>query len=247
MKNTVKKGFLFLALVIFVVGGVFAQNREDPNEDSDFRVDRAGNTITGYRGTEPRVIFPAEINGRPITAIGAGAFRNNRVIREVAISTGIQSIGAGAFENSTVRWIRFDGGVREIGDRAFAGTNLQDFISNWPGGIRKIPNRLFQNTDLRRALVIPEGVEEIGDYAFAGTQIQSVTLPRSIRRIGAYAFIGCTQLTTITVPSSVSSLLFGTNPFGNANTGQFARAPPQRRYQEQDDGSRVYRQVLICG
>ena len=233
MKNTIRRGFLFEAkklsflavLVVFIAGGVFAQNREDPNPDSDFTVDRAGNTITGYNGQDPRVIFPSHINGRPITAIGNAAFRNNKIIREVAISREIISIGNDAFAGSTLRWIRFDGGVRNIGDRAFANTNLQDFVSNWPGGVRKIPNGLFRSTDLRRGLVIPEGVEEIGNDAFRGTQITSVTLPRTINRIGNYAFSGCTQLTTVTIPSSVTSIIFGTATFGSTSSGDLARAP----------------------
>ncbi len=50
-------------------------------------------------------------------------------------------------------------------------------------------------------------VTEIGEYAFDGcTGLTSVTFPESLTSIGVYAFRGCTGLTSVTFPESLTSI-----------------------------------------
>ena len=50
-------------------------------------------------------------------------------------------------------------------------------------------------------------VIEIGGSAFNGcTSLTSVTIPESVTSIGEYAFCGCTSLTSVTIPESVTSI-----------------------------------------
>ena len=49
--------------------------------------------------------------------------------------------------------------------------------------------------------------DELGDYAFYGCSgLTSLTLPSSVTSIGSYAFYGCSGLTSLTIPSSVTSI-----------------------------------------
>lgn len=50
-------------------------------------------TITGYSGTEKKVTVPATIDGKSVSGIGSSVFYNNKVLEEVTVSEGIQSIG----------------------------------------------------------------------------------------------------------------------------------------------------------
>ena len=50
-------------------------------------------------------------------------------------------------------------------------------------------------------------VKGIGFGAFSDcTDLTSVTIPNSVTSIGAYAFSGCSGLTSITIPNSVTSI-----------------------------------------
>ena len=207
---------VIIAYAVVGVSMVSAQNRMTPNPDSDFTVNRAGSTITRYIGTDERVVVPSVINGNRITHIGNGAFQNNKVITQVVLPSSIISIGNSAFYNSTLRSITIQGALNSIGNNAFRGTNLQAFIT-WPNGLQKIPNGLYQSSDLSGSLVIPEGITEIGSLAFSETQIQSVTLPRTIQKIGHWAFSNCKLLRTVTIPSSVTSIIFENETFLDTN------------------------------
>jgi hypothetical protein len=49
-------------------------------------------------------------------------------------------------------------------------------------------------------------VVAIGERAFEGTALCAVFLPEGIRRIGWFAFYGCTALSSITLPESVDTI-----------------------------------------
>ena len=52
----------------------------------------------------------------------------------------------------------------------------------------------IEDLQQQKAVVIPEGTEKIGSYWFCGSEIESVTVPTSVREIGSGAFYGCKSL-----------------------------------------------------
>lgn len=74
----------------------------------------------------------------------------------------------------------------------------------FPEGVQKIEMNTFsQRLDLIEAN-IPEGVKIIEKGAFANSGLEKVSLPRTLEKIEAYAFVGCRRLTTITIPDDVA-------------------------------------------
>ena len=79
-------------------------------------------TITGITGRDANISIPAEIDGRPVTAIGSGAFKGRKSIKTVIIPDSVKYIGDEAFENCTnLISVNITEGVTTIGEGAFFG------------------------------------------------------------------------------------------------------------------------------
>ena len=64
-----------------------------------YRVNEHSVEITHYVGNESEVQIPAELEGKPVTAIGNYAFEGKNELLEVVLPKTIESIGAHAFYN----------------------------------------------------------------------------------------------------------------------------------------------------
>lgn len=64
-----------------------------------YRVNEHSVEITHYVGNESEVHIPAELEGKPVTAIGNYAFEGKNELLEVVLPKTIESIGAHAFYN----------------------------------------------------------------------------------------------------------------------------------------------------
>ena len=65
-----------------------------------------------------------------------------------------------------------------------------------------IPVKFYQNDEEIKEVLITEGITTIRGEAFVGcSNLTSVTLPASLKRIERNAFFDCTSLVTINIPS----------------------------------------------
>ncbi len=82
----------------------------------------------------------------------------------------------------------------------------------------------FQNHTEIESITIPNSVTRIGDLAFSGcSNLKSVTIPNSVRDIGFDAFYNCTSLKSISIPNSVrelgNSAFYGCSNLEQVNLG----------------------------
>ena len=201
-------------------------------------------TITGIKDkTVTKIVVPDYV-----TSIGSYAFRNCSGLTIVTISNSVTSIGNHAFENCiSLTSVTIGNSVTSIENSAFYGCNkLVEVINKSSLNITKgnnsngsvggyalniktsgesdIVNKdgyLFYTYDNAHyllsymgavtSLTLPDTDNgnnyEIYNYAFSGcSSLTSIIIPDSVTSIGDQAFYGCTGLTSIIIPDSVTSI-----------------------------------------
>ena len=143
-----------------------------------------------------------------VTKIGVAAFVFCTGLTSITIPNSVTKICSSAFRNCTgLTSIIIGNSVPEIGGSAFDGTLWYD---NQPDGVvylGKVAYRFKGEIASGTPIVIKEGTVSINSQAFNGcTGLTSVTLPNSVTRIGYEAFWGCRGLTSVTIPNSVTSI-----------------------------------------
>ena len=121
----------------------------------------------------------------------------------------VTSIGGGfiggAFEGCTgLTSIEIPNSITSIEDGAFKG------CTGFPtqNGIRYADTYLIEVVDKTQpSYLIKEGTRFLGNSAFSGcTGLTSIEIPNSVTSIGRAAFSSCTGLTSIKIPNSVTSI-----------------------------------------
>lgn len=117
--------------------------------------------IDTYTGDGPIATIPKEIDGKKISYIAVGAFKNKNI-------TGIK------FENG------FDGSKIFEQDYTWSTPNIKTL--ELPQGITEIPNYVIWNIPLD-SVIVPEGVTTIGSGSFGKSKF--VQLPKSLTKFNA--------------------------------------------------------------
>ena len=152
-------------------------------------------------------------------------FANCTDLQEISLPSNLISIGDGAFENcSKLTSLTIPASVKEVGENAFSGCNnianvyyqgtvdqwleitfesalFQDKNSNWYVN-GQLVEELTLDSDVQanafygvkslKKVIIEEGVTSIENYAFRGcTNLESITIPKSVFFIGSAICGGC--------------------------------------------------------
>ena len=160
-------------------------------------------TDCGYGVTKAEI--PSEINGIPVTSIGASAFYSCESLTSVDIPDSVTSIGKDAFcFCDGLTSVTIGDGVISFGTDIFYSC---DNLANVTIGGTYIPDNIFFGFDNLTNVTIGNKVTSIGDYAFDNCDnLTSVTIGNSVTSIGENAFYRCESLTSVDIPDSVTSI-----------------------------------------
>ncbi len=156
--------------------------------------------ITGYTGTESGVAIPLALEGKVVTTIGEGAFKDNVTLKHIGLHQNIKTIEKECFSGCiNLEEVFDDHYVSEIGAYAFEG--CEKLISfDLSDDIKEIEPYTFSGCDLQ-SVDIPQGVITIGSRAFfSNPSLENVYVPSSVLSIGFEAFGACIGLRTAYVP-----------------------------------------------
>lgn len=151
------------------------------------------------------IVIPNEIDGRPVTEIGFGAFEDCVGLTKVTIPDSLHEIDFHSFPKVTDLVISIS---KEINPN-FPRVDGVLFNREKTSIIRYDPTR-------KGSCIIPETVTAVSSMAFSGCdKLSGILIPNSVNAIGDYAFEYCAGITNITIPSSVKEISNGV--FSNCN------------------------------
>lgn len=165
-----------------------------------------------YNSYSGSVTIPSSVtyNGKTysVTAIGDMAFYFSSVA-SVTIPNSVTYIGGSAFRDCTgLTSLTIPTNVTSIGNYAFDGCNN---VTKLTWNAKDCSSNGNMATSNITQVTIGLGVEVLPDYFVSGSKIAGLSIPSTVKRIGAYAFNGCVGLTNIYIPTSITTI--GNNAF----------------------------------
>ena len=155
--------------------------------------------------------------------IGSAAFDRCTNLETIVLPEGITHIGSRAFRDcAQLESITIPASVGVVGDLAFSGcaglqaVHVSD-LGAWSGiefgSFSANPlyyaHTLFIGEEPVTDLVLPKELRAISNYAFIGCNITSIVFPDSLRLIGENAFAQCGRLGTLVLPDSLHTIQQG--------------------------------------
>jgi hypothetical protein len=176
------------------------------------------------------MIIPGTEGGAAVTAVASSAFLSNTSVTSVTVPSSVVMIGSNAFKGcSGLAAAYFSGSPPALGSSAFANTasGFTVYSFNNSGFSEPIWNG-YASANLSYttasgtatitgysgpagAIILPasingEPVGAIGANAFEECRVTSVTMPATINSIGTEAFYQCTDLSAVTLSSSLTTI-----------------------------------------
>ena len=193
-------------------------------------------TVTGIGTcTDSKIVIPSTYNGLPVTHIGDAAFYNT-YITSIRLGESIVSIGQMSFYNCySLKNIYINENLSFVAPYGFYNAPISNVyysgtVSDWCqisfGNYLSNPlnnaGALYFNNELATDLIIPNGVSSINELSFYKcTSIVSVTLPQSVKTIGASAFANCSNISNVYFNGTIDEWLkisfadYWSNPLSN--------------------------------
>lgn len=178
----IKKLLLVLLTYLLMFSGIVVDTAAVESNYDDFEYIRFWNkdeyNVTAYKGTDPNVIIPDTINGKPVTSMTYFTCTELKEIESLTIPKTIEVING------------IDIAVKTI----IVDPENSNFI---------VDNNVLYSSDHSRVIKCPsmiesfdfdEKINNIASYCFSGTKIKSAIVPETVEHFSQDAFRNAAQL-----------------------------------------------------
>lgn len=212
---------IILAIVVtaIVVGVKNKKYHEGDGYLFGLQKENGGYVVTTYRGDDTVVVVPSEMDGIPVVRIADKAFSENKNIKKLIISEGVEKVENLAFMNCTaLEYVQIPDSVREIGGGVFYGCKRISSVILPFVGMREDANPRLEwlfhmpntsNGEIPKTLKTVRITGGTTIYASAFKDccfIEEIVLPNTLQLIEYNAFVNCKALKEIIIPASVISI-----------------------------------------
>jgi hypothetical protein len=182
--------------------------------------------LTAYTGVGGAVILPDTIEGKPVTTLGEGLFKNSESLTALSIPESVTSIEKDLLTGCrTIKVLRTPqlGATRAPEDGFLAyffgadtyegmgfkvSTSLDTIILH--DTVTKIAKGAFLDCDRLRMVLLPDTLTDVESFAFFNcSQLHFMPLPASLKTVGDYAFSGCKALLSVSFSATVTRIGLG--------------------------------------
>lgn len=155
----------------------------------------------------------ASVDLGAVTSIGDSAFENCIKMESLLVPDSVKKIGARAFFGTWLGEVTFGSGLEYIGNYAFAGLFFRNVVL--PDGLTELAEAVFASCAHLESVSLGKSLEKVGDMAFYyNDSLTSVTLPSTVTAVGADVFTGCSRLVSLyceaLTPPAMNSVLADT-------------------------------------
>ena len=120
-------------------------------------------------------------------------------MEEVTLPRTLVSMSFDAFQGcNSLRTVYVEDGCN-INVRAYP---LRD-VSVLPAKETMVGGEMLWDLRSVKAVRLAEGLERMGSYWFCGSQIESISIPNSVREIGVETFCGCERLRDVLIDARI--------------------------------------------
>ena len=171
--------------------------------------DAADGTVAAvrYNGSASEV-DATSIDGRAVSSIGYGCFRDNAAVTRVALGDELATICDYAFAGTAaLEAVDVPAGVTYVGDHAFEGSGVGAISFAEGSALERVGDFAFAGTGNLSAVQIPASVERVGRAAFKGSAVSDVTFADGSRLsyVGRQAFQE-SGVSAIALPDTIAEI-----------------------------------------
>ncbi len=224
-----KKLFPILLILVCSLSCLFALAAcKDPAKFTvTYAVDGDSAYVVGIDGTpQPGtgvIEIAAEYEGKPLTKLAKGAFRQQGNVAGSTIPSTVTDIEEGAFMHCGFTTIQIPDSVTKIGDEAFSNCENMTSIS-LPNSVKTLGKSVFEECRALATVKLPSELTSCGSALFEYCHaLASITLPANMTAIPGNMFQSCTSLTAVVLPDGVTEI--GREAFINCTKLQSATLP----------------------